>query len=65
MAFGRPGAPLGKKGSASGERWETGVEDIEPAVSSAGGATSGLSTSGRFVGIGSMFIIFKFDNTRS
>ena len=26
MTFGHPRAPLGKKGSTSGERWETGVD---------------------------------------
>ena len=30
MTFGHPRAPLGKKGSVSRERWETGVDGIGP-----------------------------------
>ena len=40
MAIGRPGAPLGKKGSASGERWETGVDGAGPADGGPGRSAS-------------------------
>jgi hypothetical protein len=40
MAFVRQGAPLGKKGSASGERWETGVDGAGPADEGGGSSAS-------------------------
>ena len=40
IAFGHLGAPLGKKGSASGERWETGVDGAVPADGGGGRSAS-------------------------